>query len=180
MSQNILLNCFISVEGIVMKISEEQFNILYNDYSQELFNIAYGFTKNEDDSNDLVQDTFLKLLLLNKDFKSNLDIKYYLIRIIINKSKNYLKSYNKTKVIKNEDIINIYPHDSNQKYNEIEYSIEKLPSNYKIVIFLKYYNQMNSKEIASILNITEATVRKRLDRARRLLKQLIKESEKNG
>ena len=80
----------------------------------------------------------------------------------------------------NEDIINIYPHDSNQKYNEIEYAIEKLPSNYKIVIFLKYYNQMNSKEIASILNITEATVRKRLDRARRLLKQLIKESEKNG
>ena len=59
-----------------MKISEEHFNFLYNNYSQELFNIAYGFTKNENDANDLVQETFLKLLLLNKEFKSNLDIKY--------------------------------------------------------------------------------------------------------
>lgn len=163
-----------------MKISEEHFNFLYNNYSQELFNIAYGFTKNENDANDLVQETFLKLLLLNKEFKSNLDIKYYLIRVIINKSKNELRSYYKTKVIKKDDILNNYPQDTNQKYNEIEYAIEKLSNNYKTVIFLKYYNLMDSKEIASILNITEATVRKRLERAKKLLKQLINGSDNNG
>ena len=163
-----------------MKISEEHFNFLYNNYSQELFNIAYGFTKNENDANDLVHETFLKLLLLNKEFKSNLDIKYYLIRVIINKSKNELRSYYKTKVIKKDDILNNYPQDTNQKYNEIEYAIEKLSNNYKTVIFLKYYNLMDSKEIASILNITEATVRKRLERAKKLLKQLINGSDNNG
>ena len=82
--------------------------------------------------------------------------------------------------MKKDDILNNYPQDTNQRYNEIEYAIEKLPNNYKLVIFLKYYNLMDSKEIAFILNITEATVRKRLERAKKLLKQLINGSDNNG
>ena len=67
-----------------MKISEQQFNFVYTEYSKELYNIAYGYTKNKDDSIDITQNVFVKLLESKKDFKSNEDIKYFLIRVVIN------------------------------------------------------------------------------------------------
>lgn len=80
-----------------MKISEEKFNIIYDEYSQELFNIAYGYSRNKDDSNDIVQNVFMKFIQLNKEFKTSDDMKYYLVRMTINESINLVKSYTKRK-----------------------------------------------------------------------------------
>ena len=47
--------------------------------------------------------------------------------------------------------------------------INELPDKYKDVLVLKYFNELSNKEIAVILNITELVVRKRIERARKLL-----------
>ena len=54
--------------------------------------------------------------------------------------------------------------------------IKQLPQKYREVLILRYFNEMTDKGIASSLNIKEATVRKRLERARKeLLNSLYKE-----
>ena len=60
-----------------MELSRERFEKIYKLYSQELINISYGYTKNFDDSFDIVQNAFYKLFTSNKKFKTNNDEKYW-------------------------------------------------------------------------------------------------------
>lgn len=157
-----------------MKITEEIFNNIYTKYSQEVFNIAYGYTKNKDDAKDIVQDSFLKLLTKNKNYDSEQGIKYFLIRVVINECINFMKIKEKNKVIKNDEWIMNYP---DKKQDDMLYQIDNylnyLPEKYKKIFILYYYNLMKVKEIALSLNISESAVKKRLERARQLLKELI-------
>ena len=88
-----------------MKISEKQFDYVYNEYAKELYNIAYGFTRNRDDSIDIMQNAYVVLLESNKKFESNEHIKYFLIRVTINESLDLLKSASKKRVIKNRPLM---------------------------------------------------------------------------
>ena len=94
----------LQVKGIIiMKISEKQFDYAYKEYAKELLYIAYGYTKNKEDSIDIMQNAYVALLESNKKFESNEHIKYFLIRVTINESINFVKSYFHKKVINNND-----------------------------------------------------------------------------
>ena len=155
-----------------MKISEEKFNYIYDKFLQELFNVAYGYTKNVDDSNDIVHNSFVKLLKANISLETDNDIKYYLIRIVINESIDFLKSsYKKSTIRDNELIMNTSDSIDDDSFENINYAVSILPEKYKTVIILHYYNSMKIDEIAEVLNISESAVKKRLERARKKLKE---------
>ena len=98
-----------------MKIQEENFNYIYNKYANNLYNIAYGYTRNYDDAIDVVQNVYLKLLRCNKDFKTFDDCFYFLIRMTINESIELLRSNYENKVILDEELITKLP---SQNINE--------------------------------------------------------------
>ena len=56
-------------------------------------------------------------------------------------------------------------------FENINYAVSILPEKYKTVIILHYYNLMKIDEIAEVLNISESAVKKRLERARKKLKE---------
>ncbi len=157
-----------------MRIHDE-FDYVYNEYSKSLFNIAYGYLKNKDDSADIVQTVFLKALTKNNDFSSYDEIKYYLIRITINSCLDFLKSSYKKKTILNNEIV------LNSKSSFIEDSsnldlivaIDKLSPKYKAVIILYYYELLSIKDIANTLKISIDATKKRLERAKKMIKTLI-------
>lgn len=163
-----------------MKISEKQFDYVYNEYAKELLNIAYGYTKNKDDSIDIMQNAYVALLNSNKQFESNEHIKHFLIRVTINESKNFIKSHIRQKVIKNNDIVMNYPE---TKEDCLAYDVSKivniLPEKYKAIIILHYYDDMKIKDISIVLKISESAVKKRLERARNLIREIIERNEKN-
>lgn len=163
-----------------MKISQEQFDFVYKEYAKELLQIAYGYTKNKEDSIDIMQNAYVAVLESNKRFESNEHIKYFLIRVTINESINFVKSYSKKKVVYNNDIImNI----SETKKDELPYDISEIVSTlqdkYKTIIVLYYYDSMKIKDISKILKMKESTVKKRLERARNLIKEIIERNYKN-
>lgn len=82
-----------------MKISQEQFDYVYEEYAKELLQIAYGYTKNKEDSIDIMQNAYVALL------ESNEHVKYFLIRVTINESINFVKSHNKKRVVYDNDIV---------------------------------------------------------------------------
>lgn len=157
------------------RLSEKQFYEKYELYAQMIYNIAYSYLKNVNYSEDVVQEVFLKYL--NNHYKlASLDHeKYWLIRVTINESKNVLKSSWNTKVSVIEE--NSYPYQDDlseeKRFFEMIYN---LPDKYKTVIILYYYENLSIKEIAEVLNFSEAAVKKRLERARNILKE---EEEKN-
>ena len=163
-----------------MKISEKQFDYVYNEYAKELYNIAYGYTRNRDDSIDIMQNAYVVLLESNKRFESNEHIKYFLIRVTINESLDLLKSANKKRVIKNNDVVVNFPE---TKKEELPYDLSEivntLPEKYKTIIILHYYDDMKIKDISNVLKISESAVKKRLERARNLIKEIIERNYKN-
>ena len=163
-----------------MKISEKQFDYVYNEYAKELYNIAYGYTRNRDNSIDIMQNAYVVLLESNKKFESNEHIKYFLIRVTINESLDLLKSANKKKVIRNNDFVVNFPE---TKKEELPYDLSEivntLPEKYKTIIILHYYDDMKIKDISNVLKISEPAVKKRLERARNLIKEIIERNYKN-
>ena len=164
-----------------MKISEAQFEYVYNTYAKELLYIAYGYTKNKENSIDIMQNAYVKLLESNKNFESNDHIKYFLIRVTINESINFLKSnYSKRVIFDNDFTMNI---PDKVAVDTPDYDLSKiittLPKKYKTIIILYYYNDMKIKDIAMVLKISEAAVTKRLERARNRIKEIIERSYEN-
>ena len=90
---------------MAIRMTEEQFELKYQMYSQDLFNVAYGYTRSIQDSEDIVQNVFIKLLQYDKEFKTSNDEKYWLIRVTINESINFVKSSYKKKIVLNEEIV---------------------------------------------------------------------------
>lgn len=163
-----------------MKISQEQFDFVYKECAKELLQIAYGYTKNKEDSIDIMQNAYIAVLESNKRFESNEHIKYFLIRVTINESINFVKSYSKKKVLCNNDIIMNIPE---TKKDELPYDISEivniLPEKYKTIIVLYYYDGMKIKDISKVLKMKESAVKKRLERARNLVKEIIERNYKN-
>lgn len=154
-------------------MNEKEFEIKYKLYAQMLFNICYGYTKSKVESEDLIQNIFLKYLKYNKTFKTLDDEKYYLIRTTINECKNYIKSGFKKKEIINQEIIDNSPSLQNNELAILKRTIDLLDDKYKVVIILYYYQSFNINEIANILKISISSVKKRLERGRNILKQLM-------
>ena len=156
-------------------LSREEFDIKYNKYSQELMNISYGYTKNRDDSFDVIQNVFYKLFNSNKSFKTDNDEKYWLIRVTINESISILRR-RKKEILVDENTMDVVSEeiadkDKGLKLEKLSLLVKKLSKNYKSVIILFYYDSLSIKEIKDILNISESAVKKRLERARDVLRK---------
>lgn len=156
-----------------MKLSIERFEEIYKLYSQELLNISYGYTKNKDDSFDIIQNVFYKLLNRDKDFKEKNNEKYWLIRVTINESKDFLRKKKKIAIVDSTtiDLLETETKENNEKIELLLTAIKKLPDKYKSVIILHYYDLLPIKEISIVLKVSESAVKKRLERARNMLKE---------
>lgn len=164
------------------RLTDDEFNILVSNYSNMLFKVAYSYTKNIADSEDIVQDAFLKLYRARKVFESNDHIKNWLIRVTINQSLNEFKRKKKEILIDNECINNLSDTSDADKKNEvIRECVMSLKGNYKNLIILFYYDNFSIREISNILKMTENCVKVTLNRARKKLKEeIIKRGIKYG
>lgn len=152
-------------------LSEQEFNKKYELYSQELMNISYGYTKSRDDSLDIIQNVFTKLVNNPKQFNNLNEEKYWLIRITINECKDFIRKKSKRPII-NADLVNSFSNYDSETENlhYIADVVKTLPEKYRAVIILFYWDSLSIKEIAKVLKISEDAVKKRLERARRLIK----------
>ena len=150
-------------------ISNEQFNEKYYLYKDMIYSIAYTYMKNVTDSDDIVQEVFLKYLNANEHFKTLDNEKYWLVRVTINTCKSALTKAWKQKVELDDSKIDVtQAKDENLFLFDIVYS---LPHKYKEVIVLKYYEDLSIKDISKSLKISESAVKKRLERARNIIKE---------
>ena len=134
-------------------------------------NISYGYTKSRDDSLDIIQNVFTKLVNNPKQFNNLNEEKYWLIRITINECKDFLRKKSKRPII-NADLVNSFSNYDSETENlhYIADVVKTLPEKYRVVIILFYWDSLSIKEIAKVLKVSDDAVKKRLERARKLIK----------
>jgi len=151
-------------------ISEQEFNDKYYLYKNTIYGIAFSYVHNVVDADDIVQDVFLKYLNSNEIFKTLDNEKYWLIRVTINTCKSFVKRAWKQRVELDDDQIYKAPSDKKIEDSLFE-KVYNLPHIYKEIIILYYYEELTIKDISRSLRISISAVKKRLERARNILKE---------
>lgn len=158
------------------KSLENEFNHTYSNYGEMLYKIAFLYLGNADDTEDVLQDTFIRLLYSSPDFKNEEHKKAWLIKVTQNKCKNLLKSSAHKNISENEIQLQSRSGDDDLKIDVVR-QIIALPDKYKSAIILYYYNDYSVSEIAQILKISKSAVKMRLKRGRELLKISLEDYE---
>ncbi len=145
----------------------ENFTETYYLYGKMLYRIAMIYLGSKQDAEEALQETFIKLLYKSPKFNDREHEKAWLIRVITNHCKSVLGSLWRRRVVKLEDIDEIFEAVSDRM---LIHDIMELPFKYKVVIHLYYYEDYSVKQIAKIIQISESAVKMRLQRGRQRLK----------
>lgn len=149
----------------------KEFTDIYCRNADAVYRICYSFMKTKADTEDMVQETFLRLLSSNKEFENPRHEKAWLIVTASNLCKDSLKKWWR----RNESLEDHPSLESPQETSEVLDAILRLKPDYKTVIYMYYYEGYTTEEIAAHLRCPNATVRSRLSRGRNQLKQLLEE-----
>ena len=153
------------------------FNILVNKYYTRVYASLFSFTKSKEDSEDLSQQTFLKVWQQLHSFRGESAFFTWVYRIAINLAKNFVASsgYKKQKINTSideseieinsfEDLESIVIH--NQSLRNINNYINKMPESLKTAFTLREVEGKSYEEIGIITDTPIGTVRSRIFRAR--------------
>ena len=142
----------------------------YEKYVNTIYRVCFSFMKNTADTEDMVQDTFIKFIKHSKPFNSEQHKKAWLIVTASNLCKDALKKARRT----NESIDDYTPsHIDKCDENLILKSVLDLSPKYKTVVYLYYYEGYSIPEIAKMLKVRTSTIKSQLSRARTQLKSML-------
>ncbi len=155
------------MQGSLLRTNEELTQI-YTRHVNTVYRVCLMYMKNQADTEDMVQNTFLRLMRDRTVFQSEEHEKAWLIRTASNLCKDHFRNWwSKTVGIdKVADAVFV------QQFN-IDSNLEKvmaLPPKYKTPIYLYYYEGYTTSEIAKILKKNHSTIRSYLHKGRKLLK----------
>lgn len=161
-----------------------KFEDIYNKYKKMMFWIASQILTDERDIDEVVQDSFIKIIKnLDKIEKINSKKTKSFISIIVKNTAIdvYRKGLSNRVEVELEDNL-IFPSDKLEEIeteglNDIEIAIMKLPEIYKELFLLKYSHELENYEIAKLLDIKESTVRVRLARGKEKLEFILNKME---
>lgn len=152
----------------LLRTDKEDLEEIYNRNVNAVYRVAYSFMKNPADTEDIVQETFLKLLQSKAAFESPQKERAWLIITASNLCRNSLKHWLRHSL--DIDSCEAIPAEPPFEQTEVMEAIMALPVNYKTAVYLHYFEGYTAAEIASELHIPHATVRTRLSRAKKLLR----------
>ncbi len=144
---------------------------VFEEYGNMLYRIAFVMMKNTFDAEDVVQDTLIKYMERRECFETEEHRKAWLIRVDSNICKNRLRFYRNHPSISMEELSRYY---ENGEDTEVMDALLRLPQKYREILYLHYVEGYQGKEIAAMLRLSESAVRKRLERGRRKLGELLK------
>jgi RNA polymerase sigma-70 factor (ECF subfamily) len=181
-----------------LKDKKSDFEKVAMEHLEAIYNFAFKLTGSRQDAEDLVQDTYLKAYRFFSQFKRGTNFKSWLFKIMHNtfiskyrkdikkpahldfddiefKSERLLTGFTTTDDAQLEEIFNGLVDD------EVSSALDKLPDEYKQVILLFDIHNFNYQEIAHILNCPIGTVRSRIHRGRKMLREsLMNYAKKRG
>ena len=151
------------------------------EYGDSILRLCYFYTKDKQIAEDILQEVFISVYQNYSNFNHNSAEKTWITKIAINKCKSYLRSVWFKRVLPTSDISMGFDEGIETRFfkkeseRELIRNIAQLQTKYKEVILLYYYNELTVKEISTILNINESTVKTRLKRGREKLKFKLEE-----
>ena len=159
---------------------ERALELIYDKYFDYLSREVYFILKDEQDTEDVIQELFLALWKNHSHLKGiNYSLKSYLKKSVINKSINKIKKRRYFEDITSELVLLRYREDVEETdhlelENQMKKLIDALPPKCRTVFVLSRYEELKYKEIAKKLDISIKTVENQISKALKILREKIK------
>ncbi len=167
-----------------MKYTPEDITAIFNQYKTKIYHLALKISRNTDEAQDILQNTFLKVINNLEKFRNESSISTWIYRIAIN------EAYMKWRVKKRQErLINLKKERiylsgtpssipdkeviSGELKEEIDSAVKNLPLKYRVPVILRDFQDLEYLKISQILNISLQATKTRLHRARLELRRAI-------
>jgi RNA polymerase sigma factor (sigma-70 family) len=175
------------INGILLG-NKSLFELLIRRYNPDLYKIGRGYGFSHQDTEDLMQETFISSFQNLSKFENRSSFKTWIIRIMLNQC--YHKSHKldyqnkpgiEISVNQNSGAMYLTTKHSNpdrsvvnkELKNVIETALKNLPEDYRMTFILRELTGLNVAQTAELLNITTTNVKVRLNRAKMMLRKEI-------
>ena len=154
-------------------MEEERARQLVEDYSDMLLRIGYTWLGDLDDAKDVCQAALIRAWQAEKSFPTPKEERAWMVRVVINLCKDWKKSAWVRHRADLEEGIDLQT--SPPEEGGVLELVQALPEKDRQVIYLRYYEGYEVREMARLLSLPAAVVSNRLSRARRRLRNMMEE-----
>jgi RNA polymerase sigma-70 factor (ECF subfamily) len=163
----------------------DAFAALVDEHQRYIYNLALRVLKDEDEALDLTQETFVRAWTALPNFRGQSQFRTWLYRIVTNLCYNQLPNLRRSLTDLGDDVIAELPEkhpafdnpsrglESRELRAYLHNAIENLDENYRLLISLRYQNELSYEEIAGMLNLPLGTVKTGLFRAKEQLRRAL-------
>ncbi|MCI5603226.1 MAG: RNA polymerase sigma factor [Lachnospiraceae bacterium] len=155
-------------------MTDNEMTEIYNRNVLSVYRLCFSYLKNVTDTEDIVQETFVKAFMRDKAFENERHEKGWLIMTAGNLCKDLLSHWWRKN--RNLDDYETLQAKAGFDIDETFIEIMKLPPKYKTVIYMYYYEEYSTREISEILKKNKSTVCSLLKRGREILKERLGEN----
>lgn len=147
---------------------------IIDEHGAHLLKMAYFYLRDHEMAKDIVQEVFFSFYD-SSNYEEQGKLRAYLTRMTVNRCKDHLRSWSFRNLLFSKEWIEAKQsqQDSiilNEEKSDIAIAILKLPIKYREIIIFYYYEEYKIREIATLLGLSENTVKTRMVKARKLLK----------
>jgi len=168
------------IEEIVRSQSPSMINILYERYADKVYRKCISFVKEASIAEDLTHDIFIKVYMNLSSFKQKSKFSTWLYSITYNFCIDYIRKSKKTKHLALEDsktaVEDIEVENAEDLYYiqaaQLKVLLEKVKAEEKMILLMKYRDEMSIKDIQAALSISESAVKMRIKRAKEKIRKL--------
>lgn len=146
----------------------EDIETLFQKHKDDVYRLALSYTRSVEEAEDVCQTVFLKAIGAAVQPGKE---RAWLMQVTANQCRNLLRSawWKKTRPLEEAQI------PVSAEFRDVFRQVMSLPPKYRVVIYLRYYEQYSTKEMSSLLRISQSTVTTRLSRAREMLRPMLEE-----
>ena len=152
-------------------MTNEEFAKIATDTAEVMYRVSKSILKRDEDCEDAVHEAIVKAFSKLYSLKNDSFAKTWLIRIVINECYAILRK--RKREIYREEITE--EEAEKQDYSELYTALNRLPADYRVTIVLYYIEGYSVSETADILKVSEGTVKSRLSRGRKKLRNFLEE-----
>lgn len=181
-------------ETLVQRVlagSDDAFRALMTRHQSGIYRLAYYWTGNRDDAQDLTQECFIHLYKVLGRFDTRYRFPVWMYKVCTNRCINWIKANRKAREIVpfshlTEQALDIPDHApgpadlafSGEMKAKLLETVQNLPEKYRVPIVLRYLEDFSYKEIAAIMDISVKNAEIRIHRARKMLFDLLRDEFK--
>ena len=148
-------------------------------YGKRLYGLCLSLCASTFEADDLYQDTWLRVVKSMPQYDPSREFEPWLTKICVNTYRNTLRRIARSPLLDfrtNEEkdaLLQSVPAADNPDYAPLYDAIDGLPGKFRLAVILFYFENMNIAATAQVLGVPEGTVKSRLSKARKLLKEVL-------